>query len=369
MPATSKSIQLSQRDLAMIRDIARYKFLSSFQLERLYFTEIKHRRYDPADPSTEAQRANSRHRTAENRLNHLKQNGLLSKVFAYPKASDNPKIGHPTAVYYLSPQNLKNLQTTLAAKSNASAYEEYQDLATTANHDEEFSHQYLEHELGISDIFMSVEASAIRNGWQILFWERTSPFSRDIREEFIIETTKTNANGNTRIMREKLFFNPDGVLGLQDPDGYKYFFTVEYDNDSCTIPEYNKKLRGCIEYRTRKLFPQLTTHYANKYGFKVANPNVGWRVLNITPDAQRRNALFQDSLSLHAYKYLMFASMTDIQPDQFLGSVWLRGKEYPEAKAHLEQILPREASPALQRRTQHETLNNPDLMPRVSLLD
>jgi len=84
----------------------------------------------------------------------------------------------------------------------------------------------------------------------------------------------------------------------------------------------------------------FTTYYANKYGFKVANPNVGWRVLNITPDNQRRNALFQDSLSLHAYKYLMFASMTDIQPDQFLTAVWLRGKEYPEAKAHLEQILP-----------------------------
>ena len=41
MPATSKSIQLSPRDRAMIRDIARYKFLSSFQLERLYFAEIK----------------------------------------------------------------------------------------------------------------------------------------------------------------------------------------------------------------------------------------------------------------------------------------------------------------------------------------
>jgi hypothetical protein len=43
----------------------------------------------------------------------------------------------------------------------------------------------------------------------------------------------------------------------------------------------------------------------------------------------------------------MFAGMTDIQPDQFLTAVWLRGKEYPEAKAHLAQILPPEASPPL----------------------
>ena len=117
------------------------------------------------------------------------------------------------------------------------------------------------------------------------------------------------------------------------------------------------------------MYTGVHTAHAAKYGFKVANPNVGWRVLNITPDHQRRNALFQDSLSLHAYKYLMFASMTDIQPDKFLESIWLRGKEYPEAKAHLAQILLPEASPALQRRAQHETLNNPDFMPRVALTD
>src|SRR4029450_4715507 len=70
MPATSKTIQLSSRDLAMIRDIARYKFLSSFQLERLYFAEIKHRRYDPADPSTEVQRANARHRKPRHDLRY-----------------------------------------------------------------------------------------------------------------------------------------------------------------------------------------------------------------------------------------------------------------------------------------------------------
>jgi hypothetical protein len=64
--------------------------------------------------------------------------------------------------------------------------------------------------------------------------------------------------------------------------------------------------------------------HAAKYGFKIENPNVGWRALNITPDNRRWKALFQDSLSLHAYKYLMFASMTDIQPDQFLTAVWLR---------------------------------------------
>ena len=86
-----------------------------------------------------------------------------------------------------------------------------------------------------------------------------------------------------------------------------------------------------------------------------------------TRRTQRRKT--HDSLSLHAYKYLMFASMTDIQPDRFLENIWLRGKEYPEAKAHLEQILSPEASSALQRRAHHETLNNPEIMLRVGLWD
>jgi hypothetical protein len=38
-------------------------------------------------------------------------------------------------------------------------------------------------------------------------------------------------------------------------------------------------------------------------------------------------------------------------------------------QANPPHFLPPEASPALQRRTQHETLNNPELMPRVSLLN
>jgi hypothetical protein len=73
--------------------------------------------------------------------------------------------------------------------------------------------------------------------------------------------------------------------------------------------------------------------HAAKYGFKRENPNVGWRVRNITPDTQRRKALCQDSLSLHTYTYLMFASITDIQPDQLLTAVWLRGKEYPRSQS------------------------------------
>jgi hypothetical protein len=44
----------------------------------------------------------------------------------------------------------------------------------------------------------------------------------------------------------------------------------------------------------------------------------------------------------------------------------LRGKEYSEVKAQLAHILPPEASPALQHRIIHETLNNPNLMPKVS---
>ena len=47
----------------------------------------------------------------------------------------------------------------------------------------------------------------------------------------------------------------------------------------------------------------------------------------------------------------------------------LRGKEFPQAKAHLDTILTPETSTGIQSRRIHETLNNPAHMPRVSFVE
>ena len=72
---------------------------------------------------------------------------------------------------------------------------------------------------------------------------------------------------------------------------------------------------------------------------------------------------------VHLRRSLCCTSTPAFLPENILSQILLRGKEYPEAKAHLAQILPPEASPALQRRTHHETLNNREFMPKVSLED
>jgi hypothetical protein len=181
-------LTLTLQDLKGIYAVALCQFLSSFQLAQVCFP-------------------NAIHAHAIRRLTTLTKYGYLSRVFSSPKATDAHKDGHPTAVYYWSPENKKHFQHYLESKGLAELFSDFEPLTPIDNNNDRVSHLSFVQELGISDIFLCVEASAIRSGWTILFWERTSPFSRDIREEFIIETTKTDAYGRTHTTREKLFFN------------------------------------------------------------------------------------------------------------------------------------------------------------------
>src|SRR5713101_4616792 len=63
----------------------------------------------------------------------------------------------------------------------------------------------------------------------------------------------------------------------------------------------------------------------------------------------------------------IYTSITDCTPENILSPIWLRGKEFPQAKAHLETIINPETSTAIQSRRIHETLNDPEHMPKVGI--
>jgi hypothetical protein len=81
------------------------------------------------------------------------------------------------------------------------------------------------------------------------------------------------------------------------------------------------------------------------------------------------NELFLASLAYRRYKLFYYASVTDCTAENILNPIWLRGKEFPQAKAHLDTILTPETSPRIQSRIIHETLNDPAHMPRVGIAD
>jgi hypothetical protein len=112
---------------------------------------------------------------------------------------------------------------------------------------------------------------------------------------------------------------------------------------------------------------------ANKYAIDLPDTNIGFRVFtacsNLRGDHQRRNELFLASLAYRRYKLFYYASITDCTAENILNPIWLRGKEFPQAKAHLDTILTPETSPRIQSRIIHETLNDPAHMPRVGIAD
>ncbi len=346
------NVKLTPRDLTLIKGIATYKFLSVSQL---------HPRFFPTSQN---------YRTATNRLTLLTHNNIVSRIFTYPKAVPDPK-GRPGAVYYFAPQNLRTLDNYFHSQHQADRFHDFQHLPTTDNHEDGFSPQYLRHELGISDFFLSLEAAAHHQTITIPFWERTSPFSKELTDTRVIQAEVTKKiSGRTTTTTERLPFNPDGFFCLKDSTDTHTFYFVEYDNNSSPPDRFRKKLMGYLAVASQHRFPPIRDYYAKKYALALPSPDTNqdkapFRVLTVTPTERRRDTLFLDALVLRSFKRFLFASMTDIIPDKPLTPVWLRGKEYTQI-AEAQKTL----SPDLTKTLQSQWLTNQlAAMPRVSLMD
>ena len=145
---------------------------------------------------------------------------------------------------------------------------------------------------------------------------------------------------------------------------------LEYDNNTSSAEKFNKKLEGYIKFHQDKHFDALLDFYANKYALELPEGNIGFRAFtataNIKGDHRRRNELFLASLAYRRYKLFYYASITDCTADNILNPIWLRGKEFPQAKEHLDTILTPETSTGIQSRRIHETLNDTEHMPKVA---
>jgi hypothetical protein len=324
-----KGIRLSRRDLAIIRDVARFKFLSSFQVHRAHFPH-------------------ARHSTAADRLTRLTKAAMLSRVFTSPKAT-----GHPTAVYYWTSHNQQQLRAYFGTRALASHWQPFALLATT-NHPERANSQlYLARELAITEYFLCLEADASRHGYELVFWERTSPFSA----ELLAASGMTKKTLTTTVIQETprgpvaeaedVPFNPEALYVLRSPI-QQYLFCFHENDNSITPPQrFRRKLMGYEVYAQQGRVAQALDYYMKKYQLpSTIDPRTTYfRVTITTPDETRRNALFLDSLRLRSYRRFLFASMTDVTPTTALSAIWMGGKALALLSEHLK-ALPPATSPA-----------------------
>lgn len=349
-----QGLHLTPRDLKIIFTVGKYKLLTSHQLAKLFFHT-------------------GNHETATNRLTALARTNYLSRVFSYPTATAQQR-GHPAAIFYWTPQNQQNLKTYLEVNAQASAWEDFAPLLATNNKSSEYSQLYLKHETGISDFFLALEAACQQpppphqDPVNLIFWERTSPFSKDIGEKLKVEITRKSNRGKPTTEKRILPFNPDAFFCLTHQNNGYFFFFLEYDNNTQSVERFRDKLFAYLAYRNQKKFPPLLERYKNKYQLPITpTDKAGFRVLILTPDERRRNTLFLDSLKLKSYTMLLYASLQDLTPETILFTktpVWLRGKEYTPI-AEQEKKLPPDLDPATKVRWLDNQLSR---MQRISLL-
>ena len=343
-----KGTTLNQRDLAMIRDVARYKYLTSFQLKRLHFDQRKHR-------------------TATKRLTELTKAGYLSRVFSYPTARDK-RIGHPTAVFYWTPPNQKALQRYLEKRNMADLWDDFEILAATNNLTGTLSQQSIEHDYYLSEYSIALETSAARTGWRVVFCERLHPKSMEfrkaagmtkgtIRVEF---REKTEQGMTTR--KEDLPVNPDLFYCLLSPEDIYYFNLHEHErSDKSGTSRFEKKVLGFQAFARQGYFARALSYYIKKYNLPdtIDPDKTYFRVTTTTHTDNRRNILLKTAVQLNEYRRFLFAAMPDITAHltslealTALDAIWIRGTEFKPIEKALEQ-LPEETSETIQYRELH----------------
>ena len=158
-----------------------------------------------------------------------------------------------------------------------------------------------------------------------MFWERTSPFSREIGEN-LTARVKNKKTGETT--EEKLYFNPDAFFAFSVKDSAPSFFFLEMDNDTESVEKFRKKLFAYIAFNKQGRFQKLAERYAEKYGFRLPNEKTGFRVLTLTPHTPRLVSLFADSLKFPADRMFLYGTLPTLAERGAAAPIFTRAREF-----------------------------------------
>jgi len=301
-------LQLTPRDIAIFQSESTYGFLTTDQLKRLHF------------PTTTPA-------SVGNRMKKLATAGFHSRAFAYPKALDG-ETGRPTAVHYLTTANLKAIQRNLTHAHKLTLADELDDLETIDRHDTTtgISHNTLTHEYGITEFYLSLTQATEPTKNTILFWERTSPISKEVKESFDI-TIGTKSKERTSTTP----FNPDALLLYKDPEGISFRFHEHDNSTTSNLDRLQRKFAGYLAYRHHNRFQKLLERYTAKYLLPLQPQHIqqlDFKVLFTAPDERRRNKLLHEACRLPDSHLFYFASMTDLSPETILTPIFLSAADY-----------------------------------------
>ena len=316
------ALQITERDQRILHDVGVYKFLTTHQIRSLHFAKTN-------SPTA-----------VTNRLTQLSDkegqyDGFLSRVFYHPKVS--ARLGRPTAIFYLTKHNLTNLKEYFLRRGRLSEFtERFTGIEPTVKKDNEWAHASMVHELNISEYYMRYSQLA-HDKLPVLFWERTSPRSKDLSEWFTVRSNTSNDKKKTI----KTYFNPDGidcvVGGEEDGKQIIYLNCLEIDNNTESPEYFFNKLLGYEAYLAAQKFGDLFDYFADKYDAVSIAPCINdfddfslrIRVRVVVPNDRRRNDLLHAASRLPHSNLYHFTTLPEVQEfNLFSDDIWLNGGQY-----------------------------------------
>jgi hypothetical protein len=315
----SKPLRLTRRDIDVLRSLALYKRLSTQQIGRLHFP-------------------NTHKLTVNRRMLELRgtqrdpSDRYVSCVFSYPKATTNEQGGRKTAIYFLTPTNVRNIMRHLSQRGQRELAGELQDLPTIETGTT--SHKHLTHELGISEWFITLCEAAQDAGDIIPFWEQTSTakyFHECLKDKERFRNAQITSNGKSRT--QTLDFCPDAYFAFKHTARKRLLLPFfEFDNSTESLERWRTKIAGYVAFLESGKLPDLILYLSDRYNLGLspqACTQFDLLVLTATPTEHRRNQLARETSRLPAYReHFLFSSMTDTNRSTILSDIWLSAEDY-----------------------------------------
>jgi len=266
-----------KRDAEIIKEVFEDQFLTTSQIQTLFFNSAT---------------------SCKVRLRKLFNQGYLKRAFA------PVSFGSSEAIYYPTKKGIDSTCETLKLNPKEINFKS----ATYRVKPEK-----QRHEIELNQIKISLIQALKRNSEIELFFYWKGPKTWDRVEDF---------NPDSKDKREYIPIRPDSFFCLKTNNNYQYFF-LELDRGTMRLSEFRRKLRGYRNYF-------FSGGFLKKYG----KPNqqikdLSFRVLTITPTEERRNNLIEQAL-LEGSNLMMWFTLYNQAEKDFLGKIWLRGKEYKE---------------------------------------
>lgn len=261
---TPKRMQLTERDIAIVEGVHRFRVLRQDQIQQLYF--------GPRNKSG-----------AQRRLERLYDHGFLERRFL------PVMVGRSPTLYVLDRRGADLLRA-------ARGYDELVWYGSS----KQLKTDFLEHTLAINDVLVAVTLACRQLGYELETWHTESQLKARIDR-----VTVHTASGR----RESVPVVPDSFFTVI-AHGRRYPFFLELDRGTMTLARFKTKVQGYTAY-------YRSGAYQERYGLR------SMRVLTVTLGEERLAHLKAATERVGGREWFWFALLDELRPETVLGApVW-----------------------------------------------